>query len=424
MRRLLRAALLCVGLSPLVAEPKAFVPLLEGQVQSTWSPELRDPRWASWTGWEGSMGAFSYRGAGGLASSEGQVRSSLVDAWVAVQGDAWQLKAGWWPDQRGPGVFRSLFPTWSASASTEDLPTAGNPVPRSAAKILARWSGDEGSVTVEVAPRPPEPELPDADSWWLPRNQIPQGFLYLGTWTPLGTLTFSRGTQAPETPAWRVTAVWDASWATWSGAVYQGPDNVVLFPARFEPASTAHRVDLQAQVARVSQGWLSVQVPSDVGTFWAETAYTVGRWRELTTWEQDPVGPTFIQHPLTTETVWEGLAGASSPPLVTDLGALRGWSEVQKGVVIGSPETTLPAFQEGWVAGFRWDWPREQGAFNLTLGGPWSPNQGWLWAKIEVPGVAGQVLWWGVPWFWGPENSDWGQFRDRCSVGAGAKWTL
>lgn len=416
--------LLLVAGPRLLAQEGSLKPMLEGQSIASWSPDLHDPRVAVLTGLEAQFGGLGARGLAGLVSTEGQVRPGLEEAWTEAKGDHWQLRTGWWPDSSGPGILHSLIPTVSASAPSESLATGGSVVPRSAAKVMVRWFGEEGSLTLEWAPRPPLPELPDAGSWWLPRAALPTTFNFLGTTTPLGALRFVQNPSASTASAWRLSGTWELPWSTWQVVLYRGPDSEVLYPQRFQPATDAHAVELQALRADVSQAWLGVQLPWGPASLWMETCYTDGRLRTLSGWEQDPDAPTFLRVPTGSEAVVEGLGGLSWSTPFPDGTVLRAWGEAQAGRALDASAAWLSGYRYGWTAGGRWEWPREAGSVDWTIGGPWDPQEGWTWLKVSIPGVAGQTLWMGIPWFWGSSTSDWGQFADRRSWAAGTNWKL
>lgn len=364
----------------------------------------------------------------GVSYREGRAQWDWSAAWLAMGDGTWSLKGGLWADDPGPAQFRSLVPSFTAGSGTEFFASAGTaPLPVPAKGTLTLVAG-EWSLVAEVSPWRPETPVPDASSPWFPRKDVPTsipGLIY-----PLGTLIITPSERTNETlPDWPLKAQvrWSALWGDASLGFFHGADPQVAFPVRLvlEPLSAGgdqFDIVLRPERPPVSQIWATLQMPIGGGTVWTEQRLTRERAKAAEGFLLE-TGPTFaLLQKSTTSDVWEGVGGGAYSLSLDSWGTLRGWFEGSLYRDLGNPEQLPPDFTSGLVLGLSSELARGQVRFDLLGGTPWAWDNGWLWARATWNIVDGRSVWIGIPHFWGPPTTTWGQFSERRSWAIGTVW--
>lgn len=373
--------------------------------------------------WEALSGQF----IGGASLKEGRPTWDLTHAWLEFSAEAGGLKAGVWPDGRGPAQFRSLVPGFTTGSGTEFLATAGTATPPSPGKVVLKLVTGEWSWTGEVSPWRPAPSMPDTTSPWFPRKDVPTsipGLLY-----PLRAI---RTVAVPSEVGWERWPVrselrWLALWGDISVGGYHGIDTQAFFPLRLIYAYDPNLLDvfdlvLTPRLSPVSMVWLTLEVPVAAGTLWTEQRLTKDRPKVAAGYLLVPGGQTALDQNTTTSDVWEGLWGGAYSLSAGSWGQVRMWTEASVYRDMGTPEKKAPDFTAGWVGGVSWEESRGLGSLDVLAGTPWDPVQGWLWARATWNWMEGRTLWLGVPVFWGAADTAWGQFASRRVWALGTTW--
>lgn len=407
------------------AEAQAeFSPLFSGEASAQFGPALEQPTLRVEGGTEFEGFGLHARMLAGLAATGGRTFGGETEAWAAWGGDYGNIRAGWWPEPRGPALFRSVIPVFASAPATEILSTAGNALPRSPFKASVEATVGEWTAVVESATWQTSVETPDTASPWFPRKDIPVEFSNsaLGTYT-LNTLSISpeeTKTSWDRLPV-RASLRWSALWGDATAGYFHGMDDQVVFPYRVTmPLALEYDITLTPQRNLVDAGWISAEIPWGSGKIWTEQRITRNRLR-LEGGLQAISSGALLQSTSTSD-VWESVAGASTSVSLGFWGTLRFWAEGNLYRDGSSPWGTAPDFSQSAEGGGHWDLPRDLGALDLMVGSPWDAYQGWIWGRATWNWTEGRTVWIGAPWFWGPAGSAWGQYADRRLVAVGSTW--